>query len=687
MKISYNWLKDYIDMELSPSELAESLTMLGLEVSGLKEEGEDTVLEIEVTVNRGDCLSMIGIAREVAAATGKKLQLPTLFLPSAREDLTSLIKIDLREPTLCRRYTARLIKGIKVGPSPVWMQEKLRLAGLRPINNIVDVTNFVLMEFGQPLHAFDYDKLEEGKIIIRRAMPGEAMMTLDEATRQLTPDMLVIADGKGPVALAGIMGGIGSEVTESTSTVLLESAFFEPTTIRSTSRFEDLSSESSYRFERKVDPVGVIDASNRAVDLICRICPGAAISELIDEYPNPLPEVVIELRSSRVNRVLGTSLGEMEIRFILTRLGFKVLEYTPGRTMKIKAPSFRGDIYREIDLIEEIGRNYGYDRIPVSLPGGLAAAISKSDQEYRITDLARAILTAAGLYEVNTFSLSHPDNLAKIKMSDTHTLKLSNPLSEEQTELRTTLLPHHLEVISQNIRHYNFNIKIFEFNRVFIPKDDNSLPEEKRVLAGALVGEEKEADWKRKPAKVDFFFLAGILDKLLKEMGIEGWRLIRSDQPYLHPGQRAEIRLQDTSLGYLGQLHPGIIRGMKLPKEIYIFELDWETILGLIDLERKYRPLPRYPAIHRDLAVITPVKMEAGQVLNIIKETGGKEIERINLFDVYQGEQLPPGYQSLAYAITYRHLETTLTDEEVDRIHGKIIEALKEKLGISLREG
>lgn len=687
MKVSCNWLKDYVDFELSPSELAESLTMLGLEVSGLEEEGDDTVLEIEVTVNRGDCLSMIGIAREVAAATGKKLKLPSLSLPPAKEDLTSLIKIDLREPTLCRRYTARIIKEVKIGPSPAWMQERLLSVGLRPITNIVDVTNLVLMEFGQPLHAFDYEKLAEGKIIIRRAMPGEIMMTLDEATRQLTPDMLVIADGKGPVALAGIMGGIGSEVTESTSTVLLESAFFDPTTIRSTSRFEDLSSESSYRFERRVDPVGVIKGSDRAVDLICRICPGVVISELIDEYPNPLPEVIIDLRSSRVNRVLGTSLGEMEIRFILTRLGFKVLEYTPGRIMKIKVPSFRGDIYREIDLIEEIGRSYGYGRIPISLPGGLAAAISKSDQEYRITDLAREILTAAGLYEVNTFSLSNPEKVAKIKMLGTKTLKLSNPLSEEQTELRTTLLPHHLEVISQNIRHYNFNIKIFEFSRVFIPKDDNSLPEERRVLAGALVGKEGEADWNRTSAKVDFFLLAGILNKLLKEMGIEGWTLIRSNHSWLHPGQRAEIKLSETSLGYLGQLHPRMVRDMKLPKGIYIFELNWETILTLINLERKYRPLPRYPAIHRDLAVITPVGMEAGQVLNIIKETEGKHIEQINLFDVYQGEQVPPGYQSLAYAITYRNLEATLTDEEVDRIHGKIIEVLKEKLGISLREG
>ncbi|MDI6791757.1 MAG: phenylalanine--tRNA ligase subunit beta [bacterium] len=686
MKISYRWLKDYVDFNWTPSELAESLTMLGLEVSGLEKKGDDTVLELEVTVNRGDCLSMIGIAREVAAATGNKLKLPAGSLPPSGNDLTSLIKIDLRESTLCRRYTARIIKGIKVEPSPAWMQEKLLSAGLRPINNIVDVTNFVLLEFGQPLHAFDYDRLAEGKIIIRRAMPGEVIMTLDEATRQLIPDMLVIADAREPVALAGIMGGIGSEVTEATSTILLESAFFDPTTVRLTSRFEGLSTESSYRFERGVDPFGVLRGSDRAVDLICRMCPEALVSDLRDKYPNPLPEVIIDLRPSRVNRILGTTLGEMEIRSVLTRLGFKVLEYKPGRMVKIKVPSFRGDIYREIDLIEEIGRSYGYNRMPTTLPAGLAAAISKSDQEYRITDLAREVLTAAGLYEVYTPSLSNLENLAKIKMSESKTLKLSNPLSEEQVELRTTLLPHHLEVISQNIKHYNLNLKIFEFSRVFIPKDDYSLPEEKRVLAGALIGEEAEADWKRKPAKTDFFSLSGILAKLLKEIGIDGWTLVRSEHPFLHPGQKAEIRLQEKSLGYLGQLHPQISREMKLPKGIYLFELDWETILPLINLERKYRPLPRYPAIHRDLAVVTPVEMEASQVLQVIQNTGGKEIEQIKLFDVYQGDQVPPGYMSLAYTIIYRNPAATLTDEEVNRIHTKIIEALREELGVSLRE-
>ncbi|MFH1562280.1 MAG: phenylalanine--tRNA ligase subunit beta [Nitrospirota bacterium] len=713
MLLSYNWLKEYIDFDFSPQELAAKLTDLGFETANLEKKGADTVIDLELTVNRGDCLSMIGMAREISAITHNPLKISSsktfdLSKRLASLKLTSMLNVSLVEPKLCPRYTGRIIDGVKVGASPSWLSDRLEKAGIRSINNVVDITNFVMMELGHPLHAFDYQTLLGGKIIICRATSGEKLLALDGITYELSPEMLIIADAQRPVALAGVIGGEETGVKEGTTTIFLECAYFNPTNVRQTAKQLGIQTESSYRFERGVDPEGLINAQNRATQLIVEICNGKDVFDIVDDYPKKFKKTIINLTPERVNKILGTSINIMDIKGILQPLGFGIKE-KEDNCLQIEVPSFRHlDITREIDVIEEIARVYGYDKIPVSLPAGsFNVAINR---EYELADRAKEILVSCGFYEVITYAFSSPNILRQTKIPVTNAVLINNPLREDENLMCSSLIPNILKVITWNINRDTYNLKIFELARVFLADGEKKLPKEKRILIGAIAGNYhppnwrelnftkdeyydmiagnfRPPNWRDKTILSNLYDLKGVVEKLLLELGITGYELLAGDHLSLHPSRQIKLVCQETTFGIIGELHPDIAEELKLPGGIYLFELDWDNLVDHVNLKRRFKLLPKYPAVRRDVAILIKEDISCVQVTKIIEDAGKDLIEKVSLFDVYQGDKIPAGYKSLAYAITYRKPEATLTDEEVNEVHNKIIMELKNTFGAELREG
>ncbi|MDI6704458.1 MAG: phenylalanine--tRNA ligase subunit beta [bacterium] len=685
MLVSYNWLKEYVDFTLNVSELADRLTMLGLEVGSIETYGDDSILEIDLTVNRGDCLSMIGIAREVGAITNNSLKFPSCEVNEIDENIKDFIKVEVEDGSLCPRYTARVVKDVKITDSPSWLREKLKKAGFRPINNVVDITNYVLMELGQPMHAFDYERIGDRRIIVRRA-EREEITALDGITYKLGEDVLVIADSSKPVAIAGVIGGANTEVTPSTSIILLESALFDPVSVRQTAKRLGIQTESSYRFERMVDPTLQVKALNRASHLISEICEGKVIKGVIDICSKPYEEVTIELHIDKVNKVLGTNLTQNEIENLLTRLGFKVATLDSQFSI-VKVPSFRQDVKREIDLIEEIARIYGYEKISITLPKDRLLTHIKN-RKYEISKMAKDLFASFGFYEVITYTFIDPQVFDKIQFTKDNesrrVIKLANPLSSAQSALQTTLIPGLLEVIKWNLNRGVSSLKIFEIGPVFKHTEENNLPKEEIFLSGAAIGYREKRNWGKAQEKVNFYDLSGAISKLLIDLGLNGFRLSPGTHPSLHPGKTGMLCVKDKVLGFIGELHPRVREAFRFPEDVYIFELNWGEIISLVNLKRTYKPLPRYPSITRDIAVVIRKDIDAACVLDVIKDSG-RLIEDIELFDVYEGEQIKPGYKSLAYSITYRSPNTTLQDEEVNEIHAEIIKALEEKLNAKLR--
>ena len=642
----------------------------------------DTVLTVAITANRADCLSILGLAREVAALLHQPLRHPEgQAAPSRGPELKA--KVTILDPVHCPRYAARLLTGLTVKPSPFWLRRRLQLAGLRAINNLVDVTNYVLLEFGQPLHAFDFDRLTGGEIVVRLPRPAErTFVTLDGQERELTPETLLICDAARPVALAGVMGGLDSEVTGATRNVLIESAYFNPRTTRRTAKRLGLSTEASYRFERGVDPEAVTHALERATRLMLDLGGGEAPGARLDVYPAPIQHPRLALRVSRANQVLGTNFSQEEMVALLRRLHLPVLS-VDGDHLALQVPSFRGDLEREEDLIEEIARLAGYDTIPVTLPRG-ELSTPRPSPEAALRGAARQLLLGLGFVEAVTYSFQSQRLEALVpEEGPPRALRLSNPLSEEQAVMRTSLLPGLLETLRRNTLKQILNVRLFEISKVFIPEPGADLPREEPWLAGLMYGAREEAAWSTSREAVDFYDLKGAVETLLEGLLIPELEFKGDGLPYyLRYGAR--VSSGDADLGVLGELIPEMGEQLDLEGRIFMFNLNFHALVRLA-APPLFTPLPRYPAVYRDIALVVPEVVPAAQVTQALHQHGRPWLVEARLFDVYTGDPIPPGKRSLAFRLSYRDPERTLTDEEINPLHEALVAALDRELGAELR--
>ena len=637
----------------------------------------DTVVEFEITNNRPDCLSIIGIARETAATFGSVLRYPETAFKENSENIKDYLDIQVKNSELCPRYSARMIKNIVIKDSPAWMQERLIKAGVRPISNIVDITNYVMLELGQPMHAFDYRDLEDKKIIVRNALPGETIKTLDEVERKLDESMLVIADNSKPTGIAGVMGGHGSEIKDDTNTVVFECANFAPVNIRLTSKKLGLRTEASSRYEKGIDPELATMALDRACSLVEQIGAGEIVGGKIDLYPVLKKPRKLSLNVGKAGAFIGVQdITEEMIMKYLTSLEFKV---EAKADLEITVPTFRDDVEGDADLIEEIARLYGYDKIPVAL---MDTTFTQGGKNYRqkIRDMAKTNMAAQGLYEVVTYSFVSPGVFNKINLKAENPLrnsiKLINPLGEDQSIMRTTMIPNMLEVISRN---YNKKIaegQFFELSKVYhseiLPLE--GLSDERETLTIGMYG------------NVDFFDLKGVVENLLEEMNIYKYRILSSNNDSMHPGRTAELLIDNKRVGYLGEVHPDVLDKYDISVNVYAAELNFEEIIRKSDMNVKYRSLPKYPSVARDIAIVVTEEITAGQVEEIIGNKGGKLIEEVKLFDIYKGSQIQEGYKSMAYSIVYRSDEKTLSEEDISKVHNKIVNSLVNQVGAALRQ-
>ncbi|WCK53747.1 phenylalanine--tRNA ligase subunit beta [Aneurinibacillus sp. Ricciae_BoGa-3] len=678
--------------KLLPKEIQEGILVLpeNLELGQPIEQVlslDDTVLELGLTPNRSDCLSMIGVAYEVAAILNREVKLPETSLTETGPSIADKVTIKIEAPEHCRRYMARMISGVKLAPSPLWMQSRLMAAGVRPINNVVDITNYVMLETGQPLHAFDYSAVEGGNIVVRLAEEGETITTLDDVERTLDADMLLITDGTKPIGIAGVMGGANSEIGEDTRTILLESAHFAGPSIRRTSRKLGLRSEASLRFEKEVDPKAVELALERAALLMAELAGGEIGQGIADSVVEIPQDKRVALRMDRLNTVLGTNLSRDEAAAIFDRLSFPY--DIDGDTFHVTAPTRRQDIVREVDLIEEVARLYGYDNIPITMPYGEGThGILTREQELR--RLIREVMNAVGLDEVSTYSFTTPKNLSSFAnlYGDTCAIPLAMPMSEERSVLRTNLIPHLLETAAYNINRNQRDIMIFELGNVFLTNEEvlTKLPEEKLTLGGLLTGNQIAEHWLDATQPVDFYLVKGMLDVLLNRLGITGIQYHPvKNLPGMHPGRTAQIVLQGRIAGYVGQVHPETQQSYEV-EETYVFQLDAGLLIELATVHPGMVPLPKYPAVSRDIAVVVDREVTAGKLQDTIEKSAGNLLESVRIFDVYIDDRLGANKKSVALSCTYRDPEKTLTDEEVQAAHERVVEALAAECGAELRK-
>ncbi len=653
---------------------------------------EDTLIEVDLTPNRPDCTSVIGVAREIAAFSGSSLKLPEadISIPVSGSSSSTSFSVEVRDSTLCPRYTAQLLRGVKIGPSPAWLQRLLTAVGLRPINNIVDITNFVMLEYGQPLHAFDFNKLSGDKIIIRQALSGEKITTLDDVERLLEPDMLVICDENKPAAVAGIMGGGGSEVDNSTSEILLESAYFNPVSIRRTARRLKLSTDASYRFERGIDPQGTIKALNRAISLMVRYGGGEPAGSMVD-CQGTIPEIKpINLRVQRTANLLGADFTLEEISTMLNAIevtGIKINE----DTLLVTPPSFRVDLEREIDLVEEIARLKGYNEIPTTLPT-VPMAFSSQTEDRLLRRKISHIMTGLGCSEAINYSFTDPANLDKLTLDENdhrrRTIKIMNPLSEEQSIMRTTLLPGLLENARHNINHQSNDLKLFEIGKVFLPIDGQEQPLEEQHLSAAFSGRRQldgpPVHFGTTP--FDIYDAKGIAENILNEIRLEAHFIMGSEAPYSLPGPFLTIESAGKYLGELGKFSPTALKAFGIKEEVYFLDLNLDNVGAARTAGIKFKPLSRFPAVKRDLAIIIDNGVGAGEIVNAINNEGFKYLQQVEIFDIYQGNPISEGQKSVALSLTYHSDKNTLKDKAVAKIQNKIIALLVDKFHGKLRE-
>ncbi|HEY6837407.1 MAG TPA: phenylalanine--tRNA ligase subunit beta, partial [Geobacteraceae bacterium] len=777
MIVTYNWLKEFVDFDLSPTDLADLLTMLGLEVEGMEARGEgmddvvvalveeraqhpnadklslckvnngkeilsivcgaqnfkagdkvalaqigavlpgdfkikrskirgeesfgmlcsekelgladdsagimilpgdlklgtpvfaalglkDTIFEIGLTPNRADCLSVVGVAREIAAKLGKKVNYPHLAVREAESSVTGLASVVVEAPRLCPRYTARYISGCTIAPSPAWLVNRLKSVGLRSINNVVDVTNYVLMEFGHPLHAFDFKQLAGGKIIVRKASEGERFTTLDGQERILTASDLTIRDGERAVALAGIMGGENSEISADTTTILLESAYFDPSAIRKTSKRLGLHTESSHRFERGTDVDILPSALDRAAALIAELAGGTVARNIIDVYPEKIKPKSITVRVERVNSLLGLSLTAEEITRLFLNLEFDVKTLERG-TLEVHVPTFRVDIEREVDLVEEVARLNGYEKIPFTMP--VARVFSdRPTQEQCCERELRDLLVALGFNEVINFSFIAPDSYDKLLLpaddARRSSVRLLNPLVEEQSVMRTTLLPGLLDTVARNASYRQLNQRIFELRRVYRPQVGSELPAEPLFAAGVLTGLRHPEGWNQTKEPVDFFDVKGIVENILQEFRVSGVSFDNTEiEPFFHPGKACRFMRKGEVIGTFGEIHPDVQENFAIEKPVYYFEIDVARLVALRAEEFGVVAPTRYPETFREIAMLVADEIQAETVLQCVRSLKAQEMGNVEIFDLYKGEHVPAGQKSIAIRVRYRSAERTLT--------------------------
>lgn len=652
----------------------------------------DKVLELDLTPNRSDCLSMLGAAYEIAAILGRSVKLPDAEAAlqaagTAGVKAANRISVKITATEQCSHYAARLIEGVRVGTSPLWMQNRLMAAGIRPINNIVDITNFVMLEYGQPLHAFDAEQLNNGHIDVRLAQAGEKLVTLDDVERTLEPHMLLITDGTKPVGIAGVMGGANSEVTDGTTRILLESAKFAGSSVRRTSRQLGLRSEASLRFEKEVNPEAVLPALNRAAALIAQYAGGQVADGIVEAVAGSHKPVSIELAADRVNNYLGTMLTVAEMGQIIERLHFTYEQAGEGKLL-VHVPSRRGDITRDVDLIEEVARLFGYDNIPTTLMTGVTTPGSLT-KDQSIRRIARNLLTQSGLHEVITYAFTHPDQTVSLPglYPTAKPISLAMPMSEDRSQLRTSLLPHLLEVVSYNHNRTMDDVAIFEIGKAFVTEETAlaALPQEKLLLSVVLTGKRRQAHWAQKSEAVDFYDLKGIFDRLVSYLGVKGLAYNSAAPEGFHPGRTAEIVLGGKVIGRMGQLHPTVQQQRDLD-DTYVLEVELAPLMDAAGDAIAYKLLPRYPSIGRDLAVVVNTNVPVGHMEQTIAEVAGDLLESIQVFDIYTGERLGSNRKSVAISLVYRHLEKTLQDEEVTELHAKVVQTLEQQYEAELRK-
>lgn len=650
----------------------------------------DTVLELEITPNRPDCLSMAGVAREVAAVLGLSATRPASVPDESGVPAADAVSVTIEDPALCPRYTARLVRGVKVGPSPAWLAERVAAAGARPINNIVDVTNYVMFELGQPLHAFDAGTLgtQDGRaaITVRSARPGETLTTLDGKERRLAADTVVIADPTGPVALAGVMGGETTEVSDTTVDVLLESACFDTASVSRTSRRLGLFSEASSRFEKGVDRAECAAASDRAAALIAEVAGGRVAPGIVDAYPLPMALRTLAMRVGCANAVLGTSLGADEMADILCRLGLGVAN-AGDDTLAVEVPTFRPDLEREIDLVEEVVRIHGMENVPSTLPAG-RGRVGGLTRDQRWRERIADTLRAAGLNDTMTYSFADPADMARLgwELPEGEVpVELLNPMSAEQAQLRWTLTPGLLRAVSHNQRRGVDDVHLYEIGTVFVGVPGRKQPKERTVVGGALAGMWHRPSWDDRAAQLDFFDGKGVLESLMEDLGVSRWTLREVRRPWLQPGRSAEVLIGGEVVGWVGEVASRVCDAYETRGPVVLFELAVRPLLRAAVDVRAYTDVPRYPAVELDIALVVPEDVTAERVAQAIVSAGGKLLEGARLFDVYRGSGVPEGRKSLAFALTYRTPDRTLTDEEVAAVHEKLVRKVTGAVGGELR--
>jgi phenylalanyl-tRNA synthetase beta chain len=674
------------EKELGISDSHETIMILPAEAplgKPLADYMGDVILDLDITPNRPDCLSVIGIAREIAALTGQKVRLPKDDYAESATTMDSQIAVEIADPDLCPRYSASLVRGIKIGTSPPWMQQRLIAAGMRPISNIVDITNYVMLEYGEPLHAFDYEQIRGKKIIVRRAKKNEVMTTLDGNKRALLPDMLVIADTERAVALAGVMGGYDSEVTEATTDIFLEAASFNPASIYETGNSLGLPSEARMRFERGISAGVTIPALKRATQLLVEIGGGKAAKGFIDNYPGKKKAAPVRLRASESKRLLGVDFSIKQMKDALLALGFEVKAGASSAELMATAPYWRSDISLEEDLIEEVARIIGYDEIPVFM---LSQPLPQQNPSpmLKLKPQVSQVLADYGFQEVITFSWVGKEALSKLSphgQPSSEPLRVANPMTAEQEFMRPTLRSNLLTALESNLRHEENGVRLFELGRVYLPRQ-NDLPDEPEIVCGVMAGPRFEPSWRGANEALDFYDAKGIVEGLWGQLGVEFSFEAGSDEG-LHPFKQAAIIVGGKRLGVVGQLHPKVADAFEISGEVYLFEIDLSALLPFMLGHRMFQPISRFPAVVRDMALVVDAGVTNAQVQKIMR--GFPLVSEVSLFDLYSGKQLPAGKKSLAYRISYQSPEHTLTDDEVNRVQKQIVAKLAKELGASLR--
>lgn len=684
-----------LDLEKLPEEqktgifILPSDTPVGIpakDVLGLN----DVVLEFELTANRADCFSVFGLVREIAAITGNKPHFPEI---KVNEDdntkLNDIFSVEIADPDLCSRFSTRMLKNVKIGPSPEWMQQRLEGAGIRSINNVVDVTNFVMIELGHPMHAYDYDKITGKKLIARRAIEGEELHTLDDTSRKAKGEMLVIADSEKAAGLAGIMGGFETEITDTTTTVVLESADFYGPCIRRTARACGLSSEASGRFERGVDSETTIKALDRAAQLLqemgaCTVCEG-----IVDVYPNPKQANYVTFTPEQINNHLGTNIAKDVMLNIITSVGFDVTK-DENDEITVKVPSWRNDVTCMADISEEIARLHGFDKIKSTLPNGVSMQGTQSAKQAFI-DKVKASLSSQGLYETISFALTNEETFNKLNIPQDSPLRkavpIMNPLSDEYPLVRTTLLSSIFDNLARNLARKNDDVALFEVGSVFFPKalPVTELPDEVVKIAGAITGRRNAQGWNQTNDMVDFYDAKGIIEELFANLRVTRYTVEAGTHYAMHPGKTALFKKGRDVIATVGEVHPAVLSAYGITKPVYIFELDATTVMKYMAKDLKYKALPKYPATSRDLAMLVDVDVNAADIEKAMTKAAGQNLTQITLFDVYTGKQVEEGKKSLAFSLTFQSNDKTLTDAEIDPAIEKIVAKLQKDFNANLR--